>query len=43
LGLALAGGGAQILGLGAEFRAAEQEERLWESQYRLPSGQRAGC
>ena len=30
LGLALAGGGAQIPGLGAEFRATEQEERLWE-------------
>ena len=30
LGLALAGGGAQIPGLGAEFWATDQEERLWE-------------
>ena len=39
-GLALAGGGAQIPVL-AEFRATEQEERLWEGPVplaRRPAG-----
>jgi hypothetical protein len=41
VGLALAGGAAQIPGLGAGFRATEQEERLWEGPVplaRKPAG-----
>jgi hypothetical protein len=41
IGLCLAGGGAQIPGLGPQFRATEQEERLWEGPVplaRRPTG-----